>query len=88
MLASRHPWDPYQPGQTRGGIAQVACEDPSATCDDIFLGDYFSMQVSRSRVYVLSASTYPPSRVRGDDGRPLHYQQQILTTVRRRALGL
>ena len=46
------------------------------------------MQVSRSKVYVLSASTYPPSQVRGDDGRRIHYQQQILTTVRRHALGL
>ena len=89
LLASRHLWDPYQPGtQTRGGVAQVPCEDPSATCDDIFLGDYFSMQVSTSKVYVLSASTYPPSHVRGDDGRPIHYQQQILTTVRRHAIGL
>jgi hypothetical protein len=88
VLASRHLWDPYQPGQTRGGIRQVACEDPTATCENVFLGDYFSMQVSGSRVYALSASTYPPSRVRGDDGRPIHYQQQILSTVWRRALGL
>jgi hypothetical protein len=88
VLASRHLWDPYQPAQTRGGIPQVPCEDPSATCDDIFLGDYFSMQVSASRVSVLSASTYPASRVRGDDGTPIHYQQQVLTTVSRRALGL
>jgi hypothetical protein len=88
VLVSRHLWDPYQPGQTRGGLPQRACEDASATCDDIFLGDYFSMQVSRSRVYLLSASTHPRSRVRGDNGRRLHYQQQVLTTVRRSALGL
>ena len=87
LLASRHLWDPYQPAQTRGGIPQVPCEDPSATCDNIFLGDYFSMQVSASRVAVLSASTYPPSPVRGDDGRPIHYQQQVLRTVSRKALG-
>ncbi len=85
---SRHLWDPYQPGGTRGGIPQQACEDAAAACDDIFLGDYFSLQVSARRVYVLSASTHPPSRVRGDDGRPLHYQQQLLTTVERRHLGL
>jgi hypothetical protein len=88
VSASRHLWDPYQPGQTRGGIRQVACESPEATCDDVFLGDYFSMQVSRRNVYVLSSSTYPPSRVRGDDGRRLHYQQQVLTTVSRHRLGL
>jgi hypothetical protein len=88
LLVSRHLWDPYQPGQTRGGLPQRACEDPTATCDDIFVGDYFSMQVSRSRVYLLSTSTHPRSRVRGDDGRWLHYQQQLLTTVQRPRLGL
>jgi hypothetical protein len=88
QLASRHLWDPYQPAQTRGGIRQVPCEDPSGTCDNIFLGDYFSMQVSASRVSVLSVSTYPPSRVHGDDGRPIHYQQQVLTTLSRKVLGL
>jgi hypothetical protein len=57
-------------------------------CDDIFLGDYFSMQISDSRVYVLSTSTRPRSRVRDDEGRRLHYQQQVLTTLRRGALRL
>ena len=88
LRVSRHLWDPYQPGQTRGGLPQKACEDAAAKCDNIFLGDYFSMQVSSRRVYLLSASTHPASRVRGDDGRPLHYQQQVLTTVDRRRLGL
>jgi hypothetical protein len=88
VLVSRRLWDPYQPGGTRGGLPQQACEDPAAPCDDIFLGDYFSMQVSGRRIYVLSVSTHPPSRVRGDDGRRLHYQQQVLTTVDRRDLGL
>ncbi|MBV8928239.1 MAG: exo-alpha-sialidase, partial [Mycobacteriaceae bacterium] len=88
VLASRHLWDPYQPGQTRGGIGQLACEDPGPTCSNIFLGDYFSMQVSASRVYVLSVSTYPPSSVRADGGGRIHYQQQVLTTVSRRALGI
>ena len=87
-LVSRHLWDPYQPGQTRDGLSQLACENPSDTCKDIFIGDYFSMQVSNSRVYVLSASTHPPSRVVGDDGRPLHYQQQVLTSIGRQHLGL
>ena len=50
VLAPHHLWDPYQPGQTRGGISQLACEDPEPTCSNIFLGDYFSMQVSASRV--------------------------------------
>jgi len=46
------------------------------------------MQVSRTRVYLLTTSTHPRSRVRGDDGRRLHYQQQLLTTVKRRHLRL
>jgi hypothetical protein len=88
LLVSRHLWDPYQPGGTRGGVRQQACEDATASCDDIFLGDYFSMQVSARRVYLLSASTHPRSSVRGDGGRRLHYQQQLLTTVGRHRLGL
>ena len=88
-LASRHLWDPYQPGSaTRNGIRQVACERPSAVCTDIFIGDYFSMQISQRNVYVLSASTFPPSGVRADGGGQLHYQQQVLTTVQRKHLGL
>ena len=30
VLVSRHLWDPYQPGGTRGGLPQRACEDPTA----------------------------------------------------------
>jgi hypothetical protein len=88
LLVSRHLWDPFQPGGTRRGLGQHACEDATAQCENIFLGDFFSMQVSARRVYLLSASTHPRSRVRGDDGRRLHYQQQLLTTVARRDLGL
>jgi photosystem II stability/assembly factor-like uncharacterized protein len=88
LLASRHLWDPYQPAGTRRGVSQLPCESAMAQCDDIFLGDYFSMQISRSRVYVLSASTHPRSGVRGDHGHWLHYQQQVLTTIRRGPLGL
>ncbi len=36
VLASHHLWDPYQPGQTRGGISQPACEDPEPTGSNIF----------------------------------------------------
>lgn len=67
--ASRHLWDPYQPGSaTRNGIRQLACERPSADCTDIFIGDYFSLQISQRNVYVLSASTFPPSGVQADEG--------------------
>jgi len=88
VMVSRQLWDPYQPGQTRDGLSQLACESPGAFCSDIFLGDYFSMQVSANNVYVLSSSTAPPSHVMGDDDDPIHYQQQVLTTVERRRLGL
>jgi hypothetical protein len=88
VRVSRHLWDPYQPGGTRGGRPQRACEEATAQCDNIFLGDYFSMQVSGRRVYLLSTSTHSASRVRGDHGHRLHYQQQVLTTVDRRDLGL
>jgi len=88
LSISRHLWDPYQPAATRRGVSQLPCEEAMPSCDNIFLGDYFSLQISASRVYVLSASTHPRSGVRDDEGRPLHYQQQVLTTVRRGALGL
>ena len=87
-LVSRRLWDPYQPGQTRGGLSQLACESASATCTNIFVGDYFSMQVSDKNVYVLSSSTAPAPRVPADGGGQIHYQQQLLTTVARTHLGL
>lgn len=88
LLVSRRLWDPYQPSATRGGISQLPCEDAMPRCEDIFLGDYFSMQISGTRVFVLSASTHPASGLLDDAGRPLHYQQQLLTTVPRGVLGL
>jgi hypothetical protein len=86
--ASRHLWDPEQPAGTRGGVGQRACEESADPCDEIFIGDYFGLVVGPRRVHVLSASTHPASRVRGDDGRRLHYQQQVLAEVPRRRLGL
>lgn len=88
VLASEHLWDPNQPGQTRDGLKQLPCERPKADCDDIFIGDYFSMAVSQKNVYTMSSSTYYPSTVKGDDGSKIHYQQQLLTTVSRDELGI
>ena len=85
---SRHAWDPEQPAGTRGGIGQHACEDVADPCEEIFIGDYFQLVVSPKFVHVLSASTHYPSGVRGDDGRPLHYLQQVLASVRRNRVGL
>jgi hypothetical protein len=39
-------------------------------------------------VSVLSASTHPRSGLSDDTGRPLHYQQQLLTVIGRKALRL
>ena len=85
---SRALWDPEMPQQLRGGYPQVACEDAGADCDDIFIGDYFQLAISRRNVSVLSTSTHYPSGVTADDGRPIYYQQQILHTANRAALGL
>lgn len=88
VLASKHLWDPNQPGQTRDGIKQVACENPQADCQDIFIGDYFSMAISEQNVYTMSSSTSYPSKVKADGGGKIYYQQQLLTTVSRDALGV
>jgi hypothetical protein len=85
---SRALWDPEMPRQQRGGYVQLACEDPVADCDDVFIGDYFQLAISRRKVYVLSTSTHYPSRVAADDGRPIYYQQQILHTANRGPLRL
>ena len=40
------------------------------------------------RVYTLGVSTHYPSDVIADDDGPVYYQQQVLETVSREALGL
>jgi hypothetical protein len=86
---SNHSWDPEQPGQTIDGIDQMACAAHSDPCtSNAFIGDYFGLAISDENVYSLSVSTHYPSTVRGDDGGPIYYQQQILETVARSALGL
>jgi hypothetical protein len=40
------------------------------------------------RVYTLGVSTDYPSNVIADDDDPVYYQQQVLETVSREALGL
>jgi hypothetical protein len=53
-----------------------------------FIGDYFGLAVSTGNIYVLSVSTHYPSSVQADEGGPVYYQQQVLSTVQRSALGL
>jgi hypothetical protein len=90
VRVSEFTWDPEQPGQTIGGIDQMACaahQDPCTT--RAFIGDYFGLAVSQANVYTLAVSTrYPFTGVTADGGGPVYYQQQVLETVARAALGI
>jgi hypothetical protein len=86
---SRDTWDPEQPGQTIGGIDQMACASHNDPClIRSFIGDYFGLAISDTKVYTLSVSTHYPSGITGDGGAQIHYQQQVLGTVARSALGI
>jgi hypothetical protein len=90
VRVSQFTWDPEQPGQTIDGIDQMACaahEDPCTT--RAFIGDYFGLAISQANVYTLAVSThYPFTGVTADGGGPVYYQQQVLETVSRAALGI
>jgi hypothetical protein len=89
VRASQFTWDPEQPGQTIGGVDQMACaahQDPCTT--RAFIGDYFGLAISGQNVYSLGVSTHYPSGVTADGGGPVYYQQQVLETIPRAALGL
>jgi hypothetical protein len=90
LRVSQFSWDPEQPGQHLGGLSQYPCagaRDPCPTGSG-FIGDYFGLAISDSNVYGLFVSTHYPSSVTADEGGPIYYQQQILSTVSRAALGL
>jgi hypothetical protein len=90
LRVSQFTWDPEQPGQHLGGLSQYPCagaRDPCRTGTG-FIGDYFGLAISDSNVYGLFVSTHYPSGVTADEGGPIYYQQQILSTVSRAALGL
>jgi hypothetical protein len=82
-------WDPEQPGQRLGGLSQYPCAGALDPCPSGrgFIGDYFGLVVSAQNVYALFVSTHYPSGVTGDDGTPIYYQQQVLASVPRSALG-
>jgi hypothetical protein len=89
VRVSSFTWDPEQPGQTIGGIDQMACaahQDPCTT--RAFIGDYFGLAISNQNVYSLAVSTHYPSGVTADGGGPVYYQQQVLETISRAALGI
>jgi hypothetical protein len=86
---SQFTWDPEQPGQTINGIDQMACAAHSDPCTiRSFIGDYFGLAISQTNVYTLAVSTRYPSDVIADDGGPVYYQQQVLQTISRAALGI
>jgi hypothetical protein len=90
LRVSQFTWDPEQPGQQLGGLSQYPCagaRDPCPTGSG-FIGDYFGLAISDNNVYGLFVSTHYPSSVKADEGGPIYYQQQILSTVSRADLGL
>src|SRR5262249_15566269 len=89
VRVSQFTWDPEEPDQTIGGggpTAGAAHQDPCTirAC----IGDYFGIAISNQNVYTLGVSTHYPSGVIGDGGGPVYYQQQVLGTISRAALGL
>jgi hypothetical protein len=89
VRVSEFTWDPEQPGQTVDGLDQMACASHSNPCvTRAFIGDYFGLAISGSNVYTLAVSTHYPSDVVADGGGPVYYQQQVLQTVSRAALGI
>jgi hypothetical protein len=88
---SEFTWDPMNPAQKVGGIGQIACaghDDPCPADGGAFIGDYFGLAISEKNVYALFVSTHYPSTVTADGGGPVYYQQQVLSTVDRSAIGL
>src|SRR5262249_57503043 len=83
-------WDPEQPGQRLGGLSQYPCAGARDPCPNGrgFIGDYFALAISATNVYGLFVSTHYASSVVADEGGPVFYQQQVLSTVSRAKLGI
>jgi hypothetical protein len=83
-------WDPEQPGQHLGGLSQYPCAGARDQCPNGhgFIGDYFGLAISAKDIYALFVSTHYPSGVTADEGGLVYYQQQVLATVARSAIGL
>jgi hypothetical protein len=89
VRASEFTWDPEQPGQTIGGIDQMACAAHTDPCTSrAFIGDYFGLAISDLNVYTFAVSTHYPSSIRGDGNARIYYQQQVLGTIPRADLGI
>jgi hypothetical protein len=88
LRISQYSWDPTQPLQTVDGLPQVACAGHRTPCNRGFIGDYFGLAISAGNVYAFFVSTHYPSGVSADGGGTVYYQQQVLSTVSRAALGI
>ncbi len=90
VRATQFTWDPEQPGQHLGGLSQYPCAGARDPCPNGtgFIGDYFGLAISGQNVYGLFVSTHYASNVTADEGGPVYYQQQVLSTVSRAALGI
>ena len=88
VRTSQFSWDPQQPGQVRAGLPQIACASHNIPCRLSFIGDYFSIAISATNVYTFPISTHYPSAISADDGSQIYYQEQILGTISRAALGI
>jgi len=76
------------PAQKVDGIGQMACASATDPCTTrAFIGDYIGLTISNENVYALFVSTHYPSNVTSDEGGPVYYQQQVLSTVPRSAIG-
>jgi hypothetical protein len=81
-------WDPSQPRQHVGGIGQIACYAHRDPWTGVFIGDYFGLAVSQSKIYALFVSThYGSTTVIADEGGPVYYQEAVLALVSRGAFG-
>lgn len=90
VRVTQFTWDPEEPGQHLGGLSQYPCAGASDPCPNGagFIGDYFGLAISGQNVYGLFVSTHYASNVTADEGGPVYYQQQVLSTVSRAALGI
>ena len=90
LRVTQFAWDPEQPGQHLGGLSQYPCTGARDPCPNGrgFIGDYFGLAISAKNIYSLFVSTHYQSNVTGDEGGPIYYQQQVLGTVDRAALGI
>ena len=88
VRASAFTWDPENPAQHVGGLGQMACASHDDPCSVSFIGDYFGLAISAGNIYVLAVSTHYPSSVTADEGGPVYYQQQVLSTLSRATLGI